>query len=445
MDREAVLVVGGGLAGCEAAWQLAARGVSVELREMRPVQPSPAHQSDLLAELVCSNSLRGATLTNAVGVLKEELRRLDSLILEAAAETSVPAGKALAVDRRDFATYITERLVNHPLVEVVRGEVTSLPERGPAIVATGPLTSEKLAEDLARLTGAEGLHYYDAIAPVVDAESLDRSAVFAASRYGEGEDYLNVALDEVQYHQLVNELINADKVPARDFEQPRYFEGCLPVEVLAERGPLTLAYGPFKPVGLEDPRTGKRPFAVVQLRREDRAGTAYNLVGFQTRMRRPEQLRVLRSLPGLAQVRMLRYGSVHRNTFVDAPRILSSSLELRARPGVLLAGQLTGVEGYVESTACGLLAGLFSAAKALSVAMSPPPVETTHGGLLGHLRGAGATGDRFQPSNVTWAMVPPPPRRRRRAERRLAAAQRALDALDEWKKAWPEEMVIRNR
>lgn len=436
-----MLVVGGGLAGAEAAWQLAARGVPVELREMRPERRGPAHETDLLAELVCSNSLRGAALSSAVGLLKEELRRLGSLVLHAADRTAVPAGRALAVDRRAFAELVTARLAAHPLVEVVRRELTAVPAAGPAILATGPLTSEALAADLAALTGAEGLHYYDAIAPVVDAESLDRSVLFSASRYDEGEDYLNVPLDRDQYLQLVRDLLEAEKVPPRDFEEPRYFEGCLPVEVLAERGPDTLAYGPLKPVGLVDPRTGRRPFAVVQLRREDAAGTAYNIVGFQTRMKQGEQLRVLRRLPGLASVRLLRYGSVHRNTFVDAPAALGPTLELRARPGVRLAGQVTGVEGYVESTACGLLAALFTAADALGLALPPPPPETAHGGLLWHLRGGASLGGaRFEPSNVTWAMLPPPPRRRGRADRRLAAAERALEALDRWISSLPEPL-----
>jgi methylenetetrahydrofolate--tRNA-(uracil-5-)-methyltransferase len=442
-DRGArVLVAGAGLAGAEAAWQLASRGVAVELREMRPGRSGPAHETDLFAELVCSNSLRGAALGNAVGLLKEELRRLGSLVLDAADRTAVPAGRALAVDRRAFAELITERLSSHPLVEVARRELTAVPSRGPAIVATGPLTSEALAADLAALTGAEGLHCYDAIAPVVDAESLDLGVLFGGSRYEGGDDYLNVPLDRDQYALLVRDLLEAEKVPPRDFEEPRYFEGCLPVEVLAERGPETLAHGPLKPVGLVDPRTGRRPFAVVQLRREDRAGTAYNIVGFQTRMKQGEQLRVLRRLPGLSAVRLLRYGSVHRNTFVDAPRALTPTLELRARPGVRLAGQITGVEGYVESAACGLLAALFTAAEVTGRPLPPPPAETAHGGLLWHLRGGVSPGGggRFEPSNVIWAMMPPPPRRRDRADRRLAAAERALAALDRWVASWPEEL-----
>ena len=440
-DADRAVVIGGGLAGSEAAWQLASRGIPVELVEMRPRRRSPAHETDALAELVCSNSLRGASLANAVGLLKEEMRRLGSVVLDAADRTAVPAGRALAVDRRAFAALVTERLERHPLVTVVRDEVTAIPAAGPAVVATGPLTSEALARDLAALTGSEGLAYYDAIAPVVDAGSLDRSKLFEASRYGEGADYLNVPLDEPGYFRLVQELLEAEKVPPRQFEDPVYFEGCLPVEVLAARGPLTLAHGPLKPVGLTDPATGRRPFAVVQLRREDRDGTAYNLVGFQTRMRRPDQLRVLRSLPGLERALVLRYGSVHRNTFVDAPRVLTPSLALRARPGVLLAGQVTGVEGYVESAACGLMAGLFLAARILGVELPPPPPETAHGGLLAHLQGAAGAGGRFQPSNVTWAMLPAPPHRRGRSDRREAAAQRALDALDRWQREWPEAMV----
>lgn len=433
-----VLVIGGGLAGAEAAWQLLRRGLEVELREMRPSRSTPAHETDQLAELVCSNSLRGASLTNAVGLLKQELRQLDSLIITAADQTAVPAGGALAVDRRAFAAEVTARLEAEDRLRLVRVEVDRLPERSPAIIATGPLTSEPLARELAALTGAEALHYYDAIAPVVDADSLDRDKLFAASRGGEEDDYLNIPLDEMGYHRLVRDLIDSDRVAPRSFEKDQYFEGCLPVEVLASRGPLTLAHGPLKPVGLLDPGTGRRPFAVVQLRREDRAGTAYNMVGFQTRMVRSEQLRVLRSLPGLEEVRLLRYGSIHRNTFVDAPAVLSPTLELKARPGLWLAGQITGVEGYVESAAGGLLAGLFAAAAQREVALEPPPDETAHGGLLWHL--GGGTGGRFQPSNVTWAMVPAPPRRRRRAERRAAAAERALDALERWRERWPEAL-----
>jgi methylenetetrahydrofolate--tRNA-(uracil-5-)-methyltransferase len=435
-----VRVIGGGLAGAEAAWQLARRGISVELFEMRPRRRSPAHETDHLAELVCSNSLRGASLSNAVGLLKEEMRRLDSLILRAADETAVPAGKALAVDRALFAQRVSSELEVLSGLSVTRREVQEIPAQGPVIVATGPLTSDELAADLASLTGAEGVHYYDAIAPVIDAESLDMSVIFVASRYDEGSDYLNVPLDEGQYLEFVQALLDAEKVAPRPFEEPRYFEGCLPVEVMAARGPLTLAYGPFKPVGLVDPRTGRRPFAVIQLRREDAAGTAYNLVGFQTRMTQPEQARVIRRLPGLEGARFLRYGSIHRNSFVNAPEVLGDRLELRARPGVRLAGQLTGVEGYVESAACGLLAALFVAADLHRVELPLPPAETAHGGLLWHLRGGNGRGSAFQPSNVTWAMMPPPPRRRRRAERREAAAERALLALSQWQERWPKAL-----
>ncbi len=433
-----VLVVGGGLAGVEAAWQLANRGLAVELCEMRPQQRSPAHETDLLGELVCSNSLRGDQLTNAVGLLKAEMRQLNSLVLAVAEQTAVPAGKALAVDRRAFAEEISRRLEEHELIEVVRREIESVPRDGPAILATGPLTSDALARDLATLTGNEGLQYYDAIAPVIDAESLDRTRIFAASRWQEGDDYLNVPLDEAEYFRFVQNLLEAEQAVPRDFEKAKYFEGCLPVEVIAERGPLTLAHGPLKPVGLIDPATGRRPYAVIQLRREDEAGTAYNLVGFQTRMTQGAQKRVLRSLPGLAKASFLRYGSVHRNTFVDAPRVLGPSpLELTVRPGVWLAGQVTGVEGYVESAACGWLAGWYVAARSLNVEPPPLPPETAHGGLLWHL---GHAAGAFQPSNVTWAMLPPAPRRRKRTERRLAAAQRALDALSSWVESWPEPL-----
>jgi methylenetetrahydrofolate--tRNA-(uracil-5-)-methyltransferase len=429
------------LAGCEAAWQLAHRGVDVELWEARPLQSSPAHETDLLAELVCSNSLRGAVLTSAVGVLKEEMRRLGSLILAAADATAVPAGRALAVDRKAFASLVTDTIVHHPKINLVRRTLQSVPQSGPVILATGPLTTAELAADLASLTGDEGLAYYDAIAPVLDGASLDRETIFVGSRYDGGDDYLNIPLDETQYRRFVDDLLAADVVPAREFEDPQYFEGCLPVEVMARRGYLTLAHGPMKPVGLTDPRTGRRPFAVIQLRREDRAGTAFNMVGFQTRMRQGEQERVLRSLPGLGQAQFLRHGSVHRNTFVNAPQVLGEQLALRQRPDIYLAGQLTGVEGYVESAACGLLVGMMVSARCTSTPWPAVPEESAMGGLLWHLRG-GAGGGRFQPSNVTWAMLPPPPRAKKRHERRRAAADRALAAIEAWRDALPPPLRV---
>ena len=428
------VVVGGGLAGCEAAHQLAARGVRVDLVEMKPAERGPAHRQDGLAELVCSNSLRGESLSNAVGLLKAELARLGSLLVAAARETAVPAGRALAVDRRSFSRRVESRLAAAKNVRLVRRRADRLPERGGAIVATGPLTDGGLLDDLAARAGL--LRYHDAIAPLVAAESVDTRVAFAADRYEDGDDgreaaYLNCPFDEPEYRRFVAELVAAQKTPLRDFETAPFFEGCLPVEEMAARGPLTLAHGPLKPVGLVDPRTGRRPFAVAQLRPEDAARTAYNLVGFQTRLTRPEQRRVLRGIPGLERAAFERYGQVHRNTFVDAPRVLDDRARLRAAPHVRLAGQLTGVEGYVESIASGLLVGLWTAAEALGEALAPPPPTTALGGLWRHTRRA--AGD-YQPSNVVWSMIDCPPRRRRQRkhEHRRAAAERALADLEGW-------------
>jgi methylenetetrahydrofolate--tRNA-(uracil-5-)-methyltransferase len=428
-----VTIVGGGLAGSEATWQLAERGFRVELLEQKPLRRTPAQTSDQLAELVCSNSLRGAALSNAVGLLKEEMRRAGSLVMAAADATRVPAGGALAVDRERFSATITRALDTHPRVIRRAVEVTAIPEARPVILATGPLTGDALAADLARVVGSEHLAYYDAISPIVSADSIDWDRVFRASRYDKGGDaaYVNCPMDEGQYRAFVAAIVEAQKVAPRAFEDARYFEGCLPVEVMAARGPDTLAYGPMKPVGLTDPRTGRRPFAVVQLRQEDAAATAFNLVGFQTRMTYPEQARVFRMIPGLEQAEFLRFGSVHRNTFVDAPRLLSPSLELRALPGVYLAGQITGVEGYLESAACGLLCAVMLTQRLRDESLSPPPATTALGGLLQHLQTAR---DDFQPSNVTWAMVQPLESARRlgKRERYEAMAQRALVDLAPW-------------
>jgi methylenetetrahydrofolate--tRNA-(uracil-5-)-methyltransferase len=415
-----VTVVGGGLAGSECAYQLAERGLSVRLLEQKPHVRTPAHESANLAELVCSNSLRAAAIVNAVGLLKEEMRRSGSLIMACADATRVPAGGALAVDRERFAAEVTRRIDGHPRIARVAQTVERIPSERPVVLATGPLTGEALAQDLARAIGEDQLAYYDSIAPIVTADSIDQGQVFAASRYDKGGDdaYVNCPMDEAQYRAFVAALRGAEKVAAHAFEEPRYFEGCLPVEVMAERGPDTLAYGPMKPVGLRDPRTGKRPFAVVQLRREDAAGTAYNLVGFQTRMTQAEQRRVFGMIPGLASARFERFGSVHRHTFVNEPR-------------VYLAGQITGVEGYAESAACGLCAGVMLADRLSGRPVSPPPPSTALGALLSHLR---TPHDDFQPSNVVWSMFPPlePAQRMGRKERREALAQRALEALSGW-------------
>lgn len=439
-----VTIVGGGLAGCEAAYQLAERGVSVLLLEMKPHKRTPAQTSDALAELVCSNSLRGAALTNAVGLLKEELRRAGSLALRIADATSVPAGGALAVDRGRFAAEMTRAVTTHARIRVERREVTELPEERPTILATGPLTSDALAASLEAAVGAGNLAYYDAIAPIVSADSLDFGLVWKQSRYGKGGEasgdggddaYVNCPFDEAQYKAFVRALVDAEGVPARGFEEPRYFEGCLPCEVMAERGEQTLAFGPMKPVGLTDPRTGRRPYAVVQLRAEDAAATAYNLVGFQTRMKHPEQLRVFRMIPGLAEAELLRFGSVHRNTFVNAPDLLGPGMELLARPGVYLAGQVSGVEGYVESAASGFVCAILLAQRLRGEEVRPPPATTALGGLLTHLS---RKAPRYQPSNITWAHLPPLEGAGRRLKKRAryeAMAERALRELDAWRSA----------
>jgi methylenetetrahydrofolate--tRNA-(uracil-5-)-methyltransferase len=432
-----VTIVGGGLAGTEAAFRLARAGVEVELREMKPVRRSPAHASDGLAELVCSNSLRSDNPMNAVGLLHEELRRLGSVVLAAADEARVPAGDALAVDRDRFSALVTSRVEAHPRIRVVRQEATALPEPpGVALVATGPLTSDALAAELAGLAGTR-LHFYDAIAPIVAADSIDLEIAYARSRYGKGsgDDYLNLPFDEAQYHAFVAALVAGEKVAPHGFEEPRYFEGCLPIEVMAERGPEVLAYGPMKPVGLEDPRTGRRPYAVVQLRREDRAGTAWNLVGFQTRLTWPEQRRIFTTLvPGLAKAEFLRLGQVHRNTFVDAPRVLAPDLSFRARPHLFLAGQITGVEGYVESAACGHLAARAILDRLAGRAFAPPPPGTAMGALHRHLTGeAHPPGYDYQPTNVVFALFPPVPGRHRgKAARKEAYVARARKEIERW-------------
>ena len=436
---DSVTVVGAGLAGCEVAWQLSRRGVPVALYEARPVWKSPAHESDDFAELVCSNSLRAAGSTNAVGLLKEEMRRLGSLVLEAADACAVPAGRALAVDRGAFARYVTERVEAEPLIEVRREPVDSLPEQPLVVLATGPLTAPPLASALGAILGEEHLYFYDAIAPIVYADSIDHSVAFRASRWEEGEgDYINLPLDRVGYEAFVAALVAADPMPLHGHEARLYFEGCLPVEEMARRGRDTLAYGPMKPVGLVDPRTGRRPHAVVQLRQEDKQGVLYNLVGFQTRLRIGDQKQVLRTLPGLSEAVFARFGSVHRNTYVNAPAQLLPTLEVRKRPGLYVTGQLAGVEGYVESAALGLLTGIQVAAKAQGRSVPPPPPETAHAALLRHL--AEADPRHFQPMNVNFGLFPPLPNAGRtstgrkipKRERQKLLAERASAALESW-------------
>ncbi len=449
----AVTVVGAGLAGCEAAWQLAERGLDVLLLEQKPLARTPAQTSDAFCELVCSNSLRGADVYfNAVGLLKEELRRAGSLILQSADATRVPAGGALAVDRDAFSAHITSKLRAHPRVTIEARVVERVPDQGPAILATGPLTGDALAADLARVVGKQHLAYYDAISPIVAAESIDPEKVFKQSRYDKGTEdgddaaYVNCPFDEAQYKAFVAAVVAAEKVEPRGFEDVRYFEGCLPIEVMASRGELTLAFGPMKPVGLVDPRTGHRPFAVVQLRPEDGAASAYNLVGFQSRMTWGEQARVFRTIPGLEHAEFYRFGSVHRNTFVDAPVALDERMQLRGRPGVFLAGQITGVEGYVESCAAGFVCSVMLAQSLLGHAIVPPPPATALGGVLTHLarRARGAEHTDYQPSNVTWAWLPPHenPRLKKR-DRYEAMARRALASLDGWLAAAPLAQAAR--
>jgi methylenetetrahydrofolate--tRNA-(uracil-5-)-methyltransferase len=430
-EEEPIIVVGGGLAGCEAAWQLLRRGHRVRLCEMKPARFSPAHKSPHLAELVCSNSLRSNTLDNAVGLLKEELRRMDSLIMAAADATAVPAGKALAVDRNLFSRFIEERLTAEPFLELIRGEVTEIPETGVTIIATGPLTSDAFALAIGALTGGEYLYFYDAISPIVERESIDRSRVFAASRYGHGEaDYLNCPMDRETYEIFWKAITEAEEVPLHVFEEVKCFEGCLPIEVIARRGIETLAHGPMKPVGLIDPRTGRQPHAVVQLRREDKKGILFNIVGFQTKLTWPEQRRIFRMIPGLEKAEFARYGSVHRNTFLNAPTLLTATLQLRRRPQLFFAGQITGVEGYVESTAMGLLAGLNASRFVAGREMIPPPPETACGALIGHI--TNAERKNFQPMNITFGLFPPLPGRISRKDRGHIYARRALAALASW-------------
>jgi methylenetetrahydrofolate--tRNA-(uracil-5-)-methyltransferase len=428
---EKITIIGGGLAGCEAAWQAARLGVRVTLREMKPERFSPAHHSPSLAELVCSNSLRGESLENAVGLLKEELRRAGSLFMAAADATRVPAGGALAVDRELFSRAITDKIEAEPLIELVHGEVTDIPADGMVVIASGPLTSDLLAERIGNLTGPY-LYFYDAIAPIVTADSVDQGKIFAASRYGkgDGDDYLNCPLDEGEYRAFVAALRGGAKVPARDFEKVVHFEGCMPVEELAERGLDTLRFGPMKPVGLTDPATGAEPHAVVQLRREDRAGTMYNLVGFQTKLTWPEQQRVFRMIPGLAGAEFARLGSMHRNTFINAPQLLLPTGQMKREPRIFFAGQITGVEGYVESAASGFLAGVNVARLALGAGPAVPPPATSLGSLVGHITNAEAK--HFQPMNVNYGLFPDLPGRVKKKERRARLAERALAELGSW-------------
>ncbi len=427
---QGITIIGGGLAGCEAAWQVAGMGAHVALCEMKPHRFSPAHVSPLLGELVCSNSFRSNSPGNAVGLLKEELRRLGSFLMQAADETRVPAGDALAVDRQAFAERITARLEANPRVEIIREEITRIPPEGTVVIASGPLTSPLLADSIKEITGEKDLYFYDAIAPIVDGESINMKIVFRASRYGEGSDYLNCPMNREEYDRFLAEVIGGEKVPYRDFEKGVHFEGCLPIEEMAERGKETLAHGPMKPVGLVDPRTGKMPHAVVQLRHEDRQGTSYNLVGFQTKLKWKEQERIFRLIPGLENASFLRFGSLHRNTFIHSPALLSGSLQLKNNPRIFFAGQITGVEGYVESTAMGLLAGI----NAWRFVQGHPPVQPPPATAMGSLVRYITTSDlkNFQPMNVNFGLFPPLSARLKGKEKNRALAARALQELETW-------------
>jgi methylenetetrahydrofolate--tRNA-(uracil-5-)-methyltransferase len=442
-----ILVIGGGLAGSEAAWQIAERGVPVTLREMRPVRETAAHRTDGLAELVCSNSFRSDdAMGNAVGLLHEEMRRAGSLILRMGDLAKVPAGGALAVDRDDFSARVTKALEDHPLVTIDRQEVEALPDPDApdawdsVIAATGPLTSGALTQSILSVTGEDQLAFFDAIAPIVHRDSIDFDIAWFQSRYdkGDGKDYINCPMDEAAYDAFIDALLAGEKTEFKDWEKDTpYFEGCLPIEVMAERGRETLRFGPMKPVGLTDPRTGARAHAVVQLRQDNKLGTLYNIVGFQTKLKYGAQLEVFRSIPGLAKAEFARLGGIHRNTFLNSPRLLDETLRLRARPSIRFAGQVTGVEGYVESAAIGLLAGRFAAAERRGETPSRPPETTALGGLLSHITG-GADAETFQPMNVNFGLFPPLPgdetkkTRKRGRDRKAALAQRALRDLDAW-------------
>lgn len=426
-------IIGAGLAGSEAAWQAAERGVPVVLYEMRPVSHTAAHKTDNCAELVCSNSLGNNLPYSAPYILKEELRNFNSIVISSGDKSSVPAGSALAVERDLFAKEITEKISKHPLIALKRQEIVEIPEQGPVIIATGPLTSPKLSHEISKLTGQEHLYFYDALSPIVDANSIDYKTAYYASRYGKGgADYLNCPMDEKRYYEFIRELNNAEKVPPASFEKPVYFEGCMPIEALAERGPKTLAFGPLKPVGLVDPRTGKTPFAVAQLRKENKESSAFNLVGFQTKLTYPEQKRIVRMIPGLEKAEFFRLGAIHRNTFINAPGLLNNELELKTRPGTYFAGQITGVEGYVESAGMGLLASLSAAAKITGKNYTAPPKDSALGALINYLTDSSAK--NFQPMNINFGLFWVQEMKiKDKKERNKKVALNALEQIKKWR------------
>ncbi|MGE6753124.1 FADH(2)-oxidizing methylenetetrahydrofolate--tRNA-(uracil(54)-C(5))-methyltransferase TrmFO [Rossellomorea sp. NPDC071047] len=428
-----VNVIGAGLAGSEAAWQIAKRGMKVNLFEMRPVRQTPAHHTDKFAELVCSNSLRANTLTNAVGVLKEEMRHLDSVILSAADDCSVPAGGALAVDRHEFAAHVTDKVKNHPNVTVYNEEVRDLPE-GISIIATGPLTSESLSEKIRKVTGEEHLYFYDAAAPIIEKDSIDMDKVYLKSRYDKGEAaYLNCPMTESEFNRFYEALISAETVPLKEFEKEIFFEGCMPIEVMASRGKKTMLFGPLKPVGLEDPKTGKRPYAVVQLRQDDAAGTLYNIVGFQTHLKWGPQKEVLQLIPGLENAEIVRFGVMHRNTFINSPNVLMDTYQLKENENLFFAGQMTGVEGYVESAASGLIAGINAAKLAIGESPVVFPHETVIGSMARYITTANKI--NFQPMNANFGLLPDLPKKvKGKKERNEQHANRALETIQNFVK-----------
>jgi methylenetetrahydrofolate--tRNA-(uracil-5-)-methyltransferase len=437
MDHQ-IHIIGGGLAGSEAAWQLAQAGIKVRLSEMRGVEATPAHQTDSLAELVCSNSFRSDDPHNAVGLLHQEMRALGSLIMAKADAHRVPAGSALAVDREGYAEAVTRAIAEHPMIELVRERVDVLPDSGAVIVATGPLTAASLASSIGEATGADALAFFDAIAPIVHHHSIDMDVAWMASRWDKGEtkDYINCPMDKEQYLAFHQALLDGEKTEFKEWEKDTpYFDGCMPVEVMAERGIDTLRYGPMKPVGLDNPRTGRWPYAVVQLRQDNALGTLWNMVGFQTKLKHAEQVRLFRTIPGLEKAEFARLGGLHRNTFIQSPKLLDRTLRLKSRPHIRFAGQITGCEGYVESAAVGLLAGRFAAAELLGRTVARPPETTALGALLNHITGD-ADADSYQPMNVNFGLFPPLEGarggRKRKGDRKVMMSERADEALRRW-------------
>ena len=431
-SKSCIKIIGGGLAGCEAAWQLLKRDNRVIIYEMKPHSFSPAHKSPDLAELVCSNSLRSNSVENAVGLLKEEMRMMDSLIMEAADATAVPAGKALAVNRKDFSRYIEKKLSTQEKLKIIREEIFDVPTNGTTIVATGPLTSDALAQSISSLTGSEYLYFYDAISPIIAGDTIDHNKVFRASRYENDEgDYINCPLERDEYECFWKALIEGEKVSLKPFEELKFFSGCLPIEIMAVSGINTLAFGPMKPVGLINPKTGKQPFAVVQLRQEDKTGILFNIVGFQTKLTWPEQSRIFRMIPGLENAEFARYGSIHRNTFINSPALLKKTLQLKTHDDIFFAGQITGVEGYMESAAMGLVAGISASSHLNGKELNPFPETTALGSLLRYITRADQK--NFQPMNVNFGFFTPLPCKVPKRDRGRHYAKRSLEALKDWK------------